>query len=201
MKRTLLLLLAILTFWAAPAYASMMYYTLEGTVVEVSDSKALTDVQVGDAIYGTFGVDMDRLGLQYAAGDSAPEEVAGTFYATYAGGNLNWSANRPDMQDNWVQSGEWSDDLGVGYFLEYHNGLTVVASFEDMDFKVGQFMYGDYFVGTLSDYSASFVAELTVTDISETNPYAVSETPIPAAGWLLASGAIGLLGVRRRRRS
>ncbi len=197
-KSIFISLLLILSL-AAQASASMIYYSFEGTVVGMEDPQGALAIPIGTHIDGAFGVDYARLGEMYDAATGVMTSVPGTYYSTMVGSTaFSWSANRPDMSANWIQGGEVVDSLGQGYFMEYHHGMTVAVWYKVGELEIGDSLGGFYYQGTPYDYDYAVYIDLTLTAISTTNPYATP--PIPGAVWLMASGLVGMFGLRSKLR-
>lgn len=179
------------------AQAKMMYYSFEGIMASVKDPTGQSPFSVGSNVYMTYGIDFDRprerewdSGLIFDGPD--------TYYAYLVGSNaVNWTDNRPDTTEWWTRGGEVLED-GTGYFAEYHHGESSFILDVDGEFDIGDHMVWNYFNDS---YEFMISAGVTLTAISEINPYTTttSPTPIPGAVWLLGTGLMGLLGFKRRK--
>jgi len=164
---------------------------------------ALSGPVAGDSVvglttykgYGSFtnGAASVTLGSNFI---SATDNSVGTpFFAT---GSLNWtgdslvmlsfdytiSGNGTSGANNWIQYGD-ALFLSVGPTTLSANGSGHVSQLYDMStFGGGPLM--------VQAYADGLASSVTISNISAT------PTPIPAAAWLLGSGLLGLVGIRRK---
>jgi len=106
--------------------------------------------------------------------------------------------------DNTAGGGEYNDQNGIDYYLVSKGNTTKMYEWND-----GSFLESTYFGQALSndkktltwnvksDLGTSILWYAT-TRVENEVIDTMSATPIPAAAWLLGSGIIGLIGIKRR---
>jgi len=117
------------------------------------------------------------------------------YYASLGGSQVTGvSSNLSSYWKNPNQSG-----LGVGKFVAFlrESGEQNLAALATVGY-VDQYLY--YYPSSTSNLAGSGVAVAQIRTFADghTEIMPVSSVPVPAAVWLLGSGLIGLVGIRRR---
>lgn len=121
-----------------------------------------------------------------------------SLYATNAGGTSQAVITSSTANSYWRALD--MNGTGVGSFAGFANGgsaneanLAALASGGYVD----QYLY--YYPSSTSNLAGSGVAVATIrTYADHVEVIPISSVPVPAAVWLLGSGLIGLVGIRRR---
>ncbi|MDY6990730.1 MAG: VPLPA-CTERM sorting domain-containing protein [Thermodesulfobacteriota bacterium] len=191
-------------------YAAPMYYTFEGTVTDITQDDAgaiaAAGVSVGDPVSYVMIVDFEADGTETLVnGDTITKMDTTTndyFFSDYVGGSLIDEVNGgffdgdTDVAEyNWGQNQDTMIvDYGALHGLSMDNrvsaiGFTTMVSDWHVGFSVP--MLTESAFDDDGNQSTIVCESITLTKISA--------VPIPAAVWLLSSGLLGLVGIRRSK--
>lgn len=208
-------LLLITVFGFAPsANADIQYYKLVGTVTSLyEDTGAPLDYAVGDPLTMYIGVDTDifsnyAYNLKITATGMVPEYPSNTpytthYYAEYVGGNLQSPYYTPSAVGDYTEfhtarnNTSTTDEIVLGAT----GNSIVLDSFTFMfdpgeTFRLKHDLYGE----SRSDLSYYRSTDMHLAaDFTQGTLLKPQSTPLPGAIWLLASGLIGLAGLRKNR--
>jgi len=179
---------------------------LEGSGIVVDD------VMLQDAAYDA-SISLSGAVLNFVTGNLVSYDNAGT-YETWTfgpGGYISITDpqySAPLMYGSWENAivmtlydgGVFSLQLAAGSYLDHKNGLILcglgLPGYECADALVGNFAGGLNltFIASVNDNTHAFTSTSVNTGDVPNTP-----VPVPGAAWLLGSGLLGLLGVRRRR--
>lgn len=131
----------------------------------------------------------------YTTGADANYSAMGNMYAYYGATNSNASKSMTgDARSYWIGMNGTGSNVGTfdNFFL---NGAGSEAAFTyGSTADLNLYYYGNPYASGLSGLNMGTL-QVNADGSTTLNPSAV---PIPAAVWLLGSGLLGLIGVRRR---
>lgn len=193
---TCLALLAVgSSAYAATTYAtSASYY---GDISGVAEARAYVENALGDPDADPFvtgsNIDFMSLGKNgsgvYSFGKDFDSSV--TIYETTWGKRAGYNEYAQVLGstdgEKWLSLGYVNNQSYDGYTLNF-SGTFSYLMITDITSIATQGLLGDVWVGTAA-----------TGDGFDVNAVSISSTPIPGAVWLLGSGLLGLVGIRRRR--
>jgi hypothetical protein len=184
---------ALLVLLVVPAQASASsYYTLEGTVSQISDYGGLASaagVSIGDTVKYVIEIDTDRTGY-YTKSNGRVKTVKDSYYTSLYSGILSGMTTQeynyldPYYEGFYSQTGNEYSATAIQNWTGYLEDLSVGSSVDAMS----EFAFNENW-----GYSEIRLDSVTVTSISNVAP-----TPIPGAA-ILMLGGLGVVGFVRRK--
>ena len=193
----------LLTFTFVPAHAALDWdsgtgvtWALDVTGDAITSGKDILKVGVGSDIDTNNNI--EYIFRMYLSAAPDGEEDAGTIYNVFLGTSSPPSDYVIDSMFKWKYS-----KTSPGYGFTMLGDSIAVKEFSQVDdqtnhyleWKVGNDQITDslfYFMGATTD-ATGLTTSGHLYDQTE-----IAATPIPAAAWLLGSGIIGLIGIKRR---
>ncbi len=202
--------------WEQPFTAT---YQLDISTGSFASGTTLADLNLGingfdatssDGLYGNFyfastvastAADVPANATQFTSYRNAQEQVKNLYNS--ADGDLDGIAS---IENNMTVANSYDNKLNnVGDIAGYYGGLNATPTTGEINLAgYGSEELTMYLIGlnkTGPSPAAAFTTQLgtvaTLT-ISDTGLLTVSNVPVPGAVWLLGSGLLGLLGIRRK---
>lgn len=168
--------LPIITAWNLLRHTARILDNIEDGHV-VAQAQAAIDLNLSTGLIFTVGLILDNLEAYGVPGTSA-RDVRQTFYLallqTCAGQHADLSATTPSLDDSWQIAGAKS---GISTGLVCWAGGRIVCSDKD---KLDQYRQFGYNLGLL-DQIHDDLADLSATEMSRSDLYAVSKHTLPIA--------------------
>lgn len=191
-------MLAILFICASPALADVYNYNFLFSGQTTWNDNGAEDIQSHTAsVAMKFDTDNSIGSLPYAGGDSYVFDVADV--AMTINGN-DWASYVPfdfgtqlfvELVDGILYS------VGADYTYTRGNDFIGESNFLNFSF-VNDVVPGEYSLFGYWEQGESYLGQRSTEFVQVAGTLATSATPIPAAIWLLGSGLVGLVGIRRR---
>jgi hypothetical protein len=199
----------LLTFTTAAEAATL---TFEGSIIQESYDQFNSELNIVSVDYWAFtvntpgGVTIDILSWERDPNDWSWVDVNGDGEQSFIDASIHVFQGFPDTASIYASNDDSFGNLGGDGTIRGND------SFISQEFEAG-----DYIIAISScGYSPYFTVDEAVAGLNEKAiiPYTtgegdhgdyritvsgdVSAVPVPAAGWLLGAGLLGLLGVRRK---